>query len=127
MSVSVFLFLCVCLFNFLFYLFSRAVLEMQKSAGLHDLGLPKWQLVLCLLGVYTMLYLSLFKGVKSSGKPLWSFSLCSFATLMTFLVIRQGGVGNCDITIRGIIVTINERTDAAWSCPGNRLLPKTSA
>ncbi|PSN39802.1 Sodium-dependent noradrenaline transporter [Blattella germanica] len=40
-----------------------AVLEMQKSSGLHELGYPKWQLVICLLFVYSMLYLSLFKGV----------------------------------------------------------------
>ena len=48
-------------------IFSRAVLEMQRSGGLHEMGYPKWQLVLCLLVVYSMLYLSLFKGVKSSG------------------------------------------------------------
>jgi solute carrier family 6 noradrenalin transporter-like protein 2 len=40
---------------------------MQRSGGLHEMGYPKWQLVLCLLLVYSMLYLSLFKGVKSSG------------------------------------------------------------
>jgi solute carrier family 6 noradrenalin transporter-like protein 2 len=40
---------------------------MQHSEGLHEIGYPKWQLVLCLLVVYSMLYLSLFKGVKSSG------------------------------------------------------------
>jgi hypothetical protein len=40
---------------------------MQRSGGLHEMGYPKWQLVLCLFLVYSMLYLSLFKGVKSSG------------------------------------------------------------
>jgi hypothetical protein len=40
---------------------------MQQSDGLHEMGYPKWQLALCLLLVYCMLYLSLFKGVKSSG------------------------------------------------------------
>lgn len=47
---------------------SRSVLEVQSSEGLHDVGLPRWQLVICLATVYTMLYLSLFKGVKSSGQ-----------------------------------------------------------
>jgi solute carrier family 6 noradrenalin transporter-like protein 2 len=46
---------------------------MQRSGGLHEMGYPKWQLVLCLLLVYSMLYLSLFKGVKSSGVSAWSF------------------------------------------------------
>lgn len=41
---------------------------MQWSDGIHSMGAPKWQLVVCLLAVYSMLYLSLFKGVKSSGK-----------------------------------------------------------
>lgn len=50
-----------------FLISSRAVLEMQMSDGLHEMGYPKWQLVVCLFLVYTMLYLSLFKGVKSSG------------------------------------------------------------
>lgn len=47
---------------------SRGVLGMQMSDGLNELGYPKWQLALCVFIVYVMLYLSLFKGVKSSGK-----------------------------------------------------------
>jgi len=47
---------------------SRAVLEMQWSDGLHEMGYPKWQLVVCLIMIYCLLYMSLFKGVKSSGK-----------------------------------------------------------
>jgi solute carrier family 6 (neurotransmitter transporter, noradrenalin) member 2 len=41
---------------------------MQRSDGLQDIGVPKWQLAVCVFVVYCMLYLSLFKGVKSSGK-----------------------------------------------------------
>lgn len=61
---------------------SRAVLEMQHSEGLNDLGLPKWQLAACLGVVYVTLYLSLFKGVKSSGKRL------PFQTLECFLFYK---------------------------------------
>lgn len=56
------------MWNLLITNFSRAVLEMQWSNGLHDMGYPKWQLVVCLVLIYCMLYISLFKGVKSSGK-----------------------------------------------------------
>lgn len=56
-------------FLLLFFL-SRGVLGMQMSDGLNELGYPKWQLALCVFIVYVMLYLSLFKGVKSSGKYL---------------------------------------------------------
>ncbi|GFG38931.1 hypothetical protein Cfor_10219 [Coptotermes formosanus] len=67
--------------------FHRAVLEMQRSGGLQDMGYPKWQLVLCLLVVYTMLYLSLFKGVKSSGKVVWATATLPYVVL-TILLIR---------------------------------------
>lgn len=66
---------------------SRAVLEMQESEGLHDVGYPRWQLVLCLAVVYTMLYLSLFKGVKSSGKVVWATATLPYVVL-TILLIR---------------------------------------
>ncbi|XP_046384644.1 sodium-dependent noradrenaline transporter-like [Ischnura elegans] len=66
--------------------FHRAVLEMQGSGGLHDLGVPKWQLVLCVFLVYTMLYLSLFKGVKSSGKVVWATATLPYVVLSILLV-----------------------------------------
>ncbi|XP_066999391.1 sodium-dependent noradrenaline transporter-like [Anabrus simplex] len=67
--------------------FHRAVLEMQWSNGLHEMGYPKWQLVLCLLLVYGMLYLSLFKGVKSSGKVVWFTATLPYVVL-TILLVR---------------------------------------
>ncbi|KAL1115231.1 hypothetical protein AAG570_007262, partial [Ranatra chinensis] len=66
--------------------FSRGVLEMQWSDGLHDIGFPKWQLVLCVLAVYCMLYLSLFKGVKSSGKVVWATATLPYVVLAILLI-----------------------------------------
>ena len=40
---------------------------MDKSTGIDDLGPPNPELIVCGLITYTLLYLSLFKGVKSSG------------------------------------------------------------
>ncbi|CAG5055151.1 unnamed protein product [Parnassius apollo] len=65
--------------------FHRAVLEMQYSEGLNDLGLPKWQLVACLGVVYITLYLSLFKGVKSSGKVVWMTATMPYVVLSILL------------------------------------------
>ncbi|XP_014368460.2 sodium-dependent noradrenaline transporter-like [Papilio machaon] len=65
--------------------FHRAVLEMQHSEGLNDLGLPKWQLVACLGVVYITLYLSLFKGVKSSGKVVWLTATMPYVVLSILL------------------------------------------
>lgn len=46
----------------------RAVLGLHLSNGLEDIGYPRWQLILCLVAVFTIIYLSLWKGVKTSGK-----------------------------------------------------------
>ena len=51
---------CVC--------FSRHVLEIHRSEGLHDVGSIKWQLCLCLMFVFLLVYFSLWKGIKTSGK-----------------------------------------------------------
>ena len=48
--------------------FSRAVLQVQDSNGINDIGTPILKLTICVFIVYCMLYFSLFKGVKSSGK-----------------------------------------------------------
>lgn len=46
----------------------RAVLHIQDSKGIDDLGRPRWQLTSCLAVVIVLLYFSLWKGVKTSGK-----------------------------------------------------------
>lgn len=46
----------------------RSLLELHKSEGFGDLGNIKWSLVLCLLAVFLLVYFSLWKGVRSTGK-----------------------------------------------------------
>lgn len=46
----------------------RGVLHIQDSNGIDDLGRPRWQLTSCLAVVIVLLYFSLWKGVKTSGK-----------------------------------------------------------
>ncbi|XP_066249427.1 sodium-dependent noradrenaline transporter-like [Euwallacea similis] len=70
-----------------FEFFHRAVLEMQWSDGLHEMGYPKWQLVVCLVLIYCLLYVSLFKGVKSSGKVVWVTATMPYVVL-TILLAR---------------------------------------
>uniref|UniRef100_A0A7N8XS99 Transporter n=1 Tax=Mastacembelus armatus TaxID=205130 RepID=A0A7N8XS99_9TELE len=48
--------------------YERGVLHLHESKGIQDLGLPRWDLTLCLVVVVFVLYFSLWKGVKSSGK-----------------------------------------------------------
>ncbi|XP_070469766.1 sodium-dependent noradrenaline transporter isoform X2 [Equus przewalskii] len=48
--------------------YERGVLHLHESSGIHDIGLPQWQLLLCLIVVVVVLFFSLWKGVKTSGK-----------------------------------------------------------
>ncbi|XP_023600155.1 sodium-dependent noradrenaline transporter, partial [Myotis lucifugus] len=48
--------------------YERGVLHLHESGGIHDIGLPQWQLLLCLMVVVVVLFFSLWKGVKTSGK-----------------------------------------------------------
>lgn len=57
--------------------YRRGVLNLHESKGIQDLGLPRWQLTLCLVVVVFILYFSLWKGVKSSGKVQPRSNKCS--------------------------------------------------
>uniref|UniRef100_A0A8C7JPD2 Transporter n=1 Tax=Oncorhynchus kisutch TaxID=8019 RepID=A0A8C7JPD2_ONCKI len=48
--------------------YTRNVLEIHKSDGLRNVGGVRWQLMLCLFLIFTIVYFSLWKGVKTSGK-----------------------------------------------------------
>lgn len=51
-----------------FLSFRRHVLQIHRSKGLQDLGGLSWQLVLCIMFIFTIIYFSIWKGVKTSGK-----------------------------------------------------------
>lgn len=51
-----------------FHLDRRNVLELHQSSGLRNVGGVRWQLMLCLFLIFTIVYFSLWKGVKTSGK-----------------------------------------------------------
>ncbi|XP_068235659.1 sodium-dependent dopamine transporter-like [Palaemon carinicauda] len=67
--------------------FNYVVLQMHKSEGIDDLGAPQPSLVICGLITYIILYLSLFKGVKSSGKVVWVTATMPYV-ILTLLLIR---------------------------------------
>ncbi|KAK4300372.1 hypothetical protein Pmani_027416 [Petrolisthes manimaculis] len=67
--------------------FNYVVLQMDKSDGFDDLGPPQPGLVVCGLITYIILYLSLFKGVKSSGKVVWVTATMPYV-ILTLLLIR---------------------------------------
>lgn len=46
----------------------RHVLQLHRSNGLQDLGGISWQLTLCIMLIFVVIYFSIWKGVKTSGK-----------------------------------------------------------
>ncbi|XP_063055804.1 sodium-dependent dopamine transporter [Engraulis encrasicolus] len=67
--------------------FERGVLHLQESGGIENLGRPRWQLTSCLAVVIVILYFSLWKGVKTSGKVVWITATMPYVVL-TVLLIR---------------------------------------
>uniref|UniRef100_A0A1I8J3Z8 Transporter n=1 Tax=Macrostomum lignano TaxID=282301 RepID=A0A1I8J3Z8_9PLAT len=51
--------------------FERGVLGLHQSSGIDRLGSPKLGLVICCFVVFTCLYFSLWRGVKTSGKVVY--------------------------------------------------------
>ncbi|XP_069757664.1 sodium-dependent noradrenaline transporter isoform X2 [Narcine bancroftii] len=66
--------------------YERGVLNLHESAGIHNLGLPRWPLLLCLLVVIIILYFSLWKGVKTSGKVVWITATMPYMVLFVLLI-----------------------------------------
>uniref|UniRef100_A0A669BAN0 Transporter n=1 Tax=Oreochromis niloticus TaxID=8128 RepID=A0A669BAN0_ORENI len=66
--------------------YERGVLNLHESSGIEDLGWPRWQLVLCLVVVVFILYFSLWKGVKSSGKVVYITATMPYVVLFVLLI-----------------------------------------
>ncbi|RZF42633.1 hypothetical protein LSTR_LSTR001428 [Laodelphax striatellus] len=66
--------------------FSRAILELHRSEGLHDLGGVKWDMAACLFIVYLICYFSLWKGISTSGKVVWFTALFPYVVLLILLI-----------------------------------------
>uniref|UniRef100_A0A8C8A081 Solute carrier family 6 member 2 n=1 Tax=Oryzias sinensis TaxID=183150 RepID=A0A8C8A081_9TELE len=66
--------------------YERGVLHLHESKGIEDLGLPRLELTLCLVVVVFILYFSLWKGVKSSGKVVYITATMPYVVLFVLLI-----------------------------------------
>ncbi|KAG9485959.1 hypothetical protein GDO78_008841 [Eleutherodactylus coqui] len=66
--------------------YTRLVLQIHKSKGLQELGGVSWQLCLCLLLIFTIVYFSIWKGVKTSGKVVWVTATFPYVVLAMLLI-----------------------------------------
>lgn len=51
--------------------FNRYMLAIHRSNGIDDLGGIKFDLAFCLALIYLLMYICIFKGVKSTGKAVY--------------------------------------------------------
>uniref|UniRef100_A0A4W4G5H2 Transporter n=1 Tax=Electrophorus electricus TaxID=8005 RepID=A0A4W4G5H2_ELEEL len=56
------------------------------SEGLDDVGTLNWELILCLLAVWVMVYFCVWKGVKSTGKIVYFTATFPYVVLIILLV-----------------------------------------
>jgi len=60
---------------------------LKEKANIDDgIGFPEWRLTLCLLASWLVVYFSLIKGVKSSGKVAYFTALFPYVVLITLLI-----------------------------------------
>jgi SNF family Na+-dependent transporter len=68
--------------------FERRMLKSHLSSSINQLGSLQWELVVCSIIVFFLIYLSIIKGVKTAGKAIWFTALVPYAVL-TILLIRS--------------------------------------
>ncbi|XP_005999512.1 solute carrier family 6 member 4b [Latimeria chalumnae] len=66
--------------------YTRNVLELHMADGLDNVGTIRWQLLLCLFLIFTIVYFCLWKGVKTSGKVVWVTATLPYILLFILLI-----------------------------------------
>ncbi|CAH8681896.1 unnamed protein product [Schistosoma haematobium] len=62
----------------------RRVLKI--SDGIHDIGTVQWDLALCLLLTWVIIYLCIWKGIKTSAKIMYVTALLPYVFMITLLI-----------------------------------------
>ncbi|CAH8679734.1 Sodium- and chloride-dependent taurine transporter [Schistosoma haematobium] len=62
----------------------RRVLKL--SDGIHDIGTVQWDLALCLLLTWVIIYLCIWKGIKTSAKIMYVTALLPYVFMITLLI-----------------------------------------
>lgn len=56
------------------------------TSGIEDMGGLRWELAACLLVAWIMVYFSIWKSVKSSGKVLYFTATFPYVIILAFLI-----------------------------------------
>uniref|UniRef100_T1J0B1 limulus clotting factor C n=1 Tax=Strigamia maritima TaxID=126957 RepID=T1J0B1_STRMM len=98
---------------------NRYVLHIHEANGIDDVGDLRWDLTLCLLLVWIVVYFCLFKGIKSSGKVVY-FTV-SFPYVILFVLVIRG------VTLEGASVGLKYLFIPDWSKLANIKVWKDAA
>ncbi|CAG08517.1 unnamed protein product [Tetraodon nigroviridis] len=107
--------------------YTRNVLELHKSSGLKNVGGVRWQLMLCLFLIFTIVYFSLWKGVKTSGKVAALEALVFSPALITHQMCTPtlpGGVGDGHLALHRAFHPVDPRRHSSRSLEGRGVLPE---
>ncbi|KAJ0004395.1 hypothetical protein NQD34_010609 [Periophthalmus magnuspinnatus] len=66
--------------------FNERVLGVVYSEGLHDPGPVRWQLALCLLAAWFIIFLCMLKGIHSSGKVVYVTATFPYFVLIVLII-----------------------------------------
>jgi solute carrier family 6 amino acid transporter-like protein 5/7/9/14 len=72
------------------------------------IGTPEWKLTLCLLGAWIFVFLSLIKGVQSSGKVAYFTAI--FPYIVLFILLIRG------VTLPGAWTGMKVRAQITTKC-----------
>ncbi|KAM9333408.1 sodium-dependent proline transporter [Pholidichthys leucotaenia] len=65
---------------------NERVLGVVHSEGLHDPGPVRWQLALCLLAAWIIIFLCMLKGIRSSGKVVYVTATFPYIVLIVLII-----------------------------------------
>ncbi|KAI4878761.1 hypothetical protein NFI96_028765 [Prochilodus magdalenae] len=65
---------------------NKNVLGVDNSTGLHDPGPVRWQLALCLLAAWFIIFLCMLKGIRSSGKVVYVTATFPYFVLLVLII-----------------------------------------
>ncbi|CAF0876454.1 unnamed protein product [Rotaria sordida] len=75
--------------------FERRLLQSHFAPTINHIGSLQWELVGCSIIVFLLIYLSIFKGVKTAGKAIWFTALAPYV-ILAILLLRS-------LTLDGIL------------------------
>ncbi|GCC40570.1 hypothetical protein chiPu_0024600, partial [Chiloscyllium punctatum] len=90
---------------------SERTLGLSRSSGLHDPGPVRWELAICLLAAWVIIFLCCLKGIRSSGKIV--YVTATFPYLVLIVLIIRGA------TLKGSLQGVKFYLSTDWKRLGS--------